>query len=113
MLLGEPFTHLYRLSIKIKIGVENSYFFGLITPVKNLEGISADKLVVSINGNYDLILSTMLRTRNVDVFDCSNSDLVFDVSIMCWINAIEFEISTIGISTAVSGRIINYYYFVV
>jgi len=74
VLLGEPFTHLKGLSVEVKIGVENPCPFGLIAPVEHLEGVSADELVVRIDGDHVVVPPAVLGARHVNVFDGSHSD---------------------------------------
>jgi len=101
------------LLIPIKISINDSCFFCLITPVENLQNISTNKLIISVKSYHYWIFGAVLYANFINILQSCYSLCVLNVNIIFLVNLIKFKISTINVATAISWSIINNNSFVI
>lgn len=104
---GKTFVYNPRILKIEEVGVDNSCFLGLVSPVEDLKYVSADQLVVAINIEDDRILAAVVLRSKVEVGEWSSSIIVFDVGVTLLVDGEEAEVVSVYLSTAVVGAVVD------
>jgi hypothetical protein len=96
-----------------EVCIQHACFLSLVAPVEDLKDVSADKLVISVDGDHNRVLSAVIERPHVDVLQGSHSLAILDESVTLFVDTVEGKIVAIDCSTAVSGLVVNKDYFVI
>lgn len=104
---GKTFPYRSRLLKIEKVGVDYSGLLSLVGPVEDLKDVSANQLVIAVDGEYDGVPAAVVDGSEVEVGEGRGPVGVFEVGVALLVDGEEGEVGPVDLVAAVGGAVVD------